>query len=252
MLHSNVVKASVGAALALSMLAGCGAQPEATTTEPQATEQTTTTDSKDATSQDQAKSGVQGTQSGDAAKDGSATTDAGSGSGTNASSNANAGTSTTTGVSQNEAKEAALAKAGYTESEVTSMHIKKGTENGQEVWEVSFSADGMEFDYDVDVATGKIVSTERDTDDDARTSGGTTGTTSQSGQITSEAAEANALSHAGIAREEAAGLRSHLDTENGTAVYEVDFTANGTEYSYDIDATTGGVLTYDTEPVDND
>src|SRR5699024_11074682 len=42
-------------------------------------------------------------------------------------------------------------------------------------------------------------------------------------------------------------IRSHLDWDDGRQVYEVEFynTSNYTEYDYEIDASTGTILSYD-------
>ena len=51
-----------------------------------------------------------------------------------------------------------------------------------------------------------------------------------------------ALEHAGVAAAEAKETKTDLDTDDGVAVYEVEFLAGGYEYEYDIDAATGAVL----------
>ena len=66
--------------------------------------------------------------------------------------------------------------------------------------------------------------------------------TTQAGYIGSDAAKAIALDAAGIAEGAASFSSTDLDNRNGTEYYEVDFTANGQSYEYDIDAVTGVVI----------
>ena len=51
-----------------------------------------------------------------------------------------------------------------------------------------------------------------------------------------------ALADAGFKAEDVADLKAHYDSEDGVAVYEVDFTANGFEYDYSIKASDGTIL----------
>ncbi|MEG0994727.1 MAG: PepSY domain-containing protein [Bacilli bacterium] len=51
-----------------------------------------------------------------------------------------------------------------------------------------------------------------------------------------------ALSHAGISSSAVKVVVADLDSENGIMVYEVDFTYNGFEYDYEINATSGAIL----------
>ncbi len=64
--------------------------------------------------------------------------------------------------------------------------------------------------------------------------------------ITSDEAEANAISHAGFSADQVTVVKNKLDYEDGQAVYEVEFYAGeNQEYDYEIDAGTGAVLSLD-------
>ncbi len=65
---------------------------------------------------------------------------------------------------------------------------------------------------------------------------------SQKGKISASRAEEIALSHAGVSKSDAKSLKSKLDMDDGRYEYKVDFSANGFEYDYEIDAETGRVL----------
>ena len=69
--------------------------------------------------------------------------------------------------------------------------------------------------------------------------------------IGEDAALAAALAHAGVNQADATELKAELDTDDATVHYEVEFKSAGTEYSYDIDATTGEVLSFESEADDD-
>ena len=56
-----------------------------------------------------------------------------------------------------------------------------------------------------------------------------------------------ALSQAGVTKKQAVGARAEFDCDDGVIIYEVEFTAGGTEYEYDIDASTGKVISHEEE-----
>lgn len=64
----------------------------------------------------------------------------------------------------------------------------------------------------------------------------------QMGYIGVDAAKNMAITAAQVDSTSASFTTASLDEKNGTAYYEVDFTANGTDYHYAIDAMTGAVI----------
>ena len=69
--------------------------------------------------------------------------------------------------------------------------------------------------------------------------------------ITAAEAESAALAHAGIAAEDALGLRSKLDYDDGIAEYDVDLCYDGTEFDYEINAVTGEVIRVEKDRCDH-
>ena len=76
------------------------------------------------------------------------------------------------------------------------------------------------------------------------------GSADKSQYIGSDRAVEIALGQAGISRSDAAGLKCEFDAENGVIVYEVEFSAGGMEYEYDINATDGSIISQDIEAYD--
>ena len=60
-------------------------------------------------------------------------------------------------------------------------------------------------------------------------------------------AERIALSHQGIPAEEVSALRTSLDFDDGIWKYDVEFYWNYVEFNYEIDATNGNIITFDTD-----
>ena len=77
------------------------------------------------------------------------------------------------------------------------------------------------------------------------------GTASDKAYIGAEKAQELALGHAGIAADDAAGLHTEMDYDDGVMVYEVEFGAAGFAYDYDVDALTGAILKSDRERDDD-
>lgn len=63
--------------------------------------------------------------------------------------------------------------------------------------------------------------------------------------ISPEEAQAIALEHAGVTAEEAVGLHTVLQIDDGRQEYEVEFRVGHLEYDYEIDAATGTILSAD-------
>ncbi len=64
-------------------------------------------------------------------------------------------------------------------------------------------------------------------------------------EISAEEAKTIALAHAGVAAEDATGLRAELDYDFGARHYDVEFFVGTTEYDIEVNAQTGTVNAYD-------
>lgn len=96
-------------------------------------------------------------------------------------------------------------------------------------------AAGLKVDYDSATYTAVLTTQEQYI----------ASTPSASNYISVEQAKTAALNHAGVQANNAIFVKAGLDWENGRVCYDVEFYAGNTEYDYDIDATTGAVLSYD-------
>ncbi len=96
-------------------------------------------------------------------------------------------------------------------------------------------AAGMKVDYDSATYTAVLTTQEQYLASNA----------SAAGYITADEAKEIALQHAGVQAADAVFVKAGLDWDDGRVEYEVEFYAGTTEYDYDIDASTGAVLSYD-------
>ncbi len=69
--------------------------------------------------------------------------------------------------------------------------------------------------------------------------------------VTLEKAREIAVKDAGIKNAEVSFTKAKLDTDDGVKIYEIEFTYNGNEYEYDINAKTGAIIEKNKEPVDD-
>lgn len=142
-----------------------------------------------------------------------------------------------------EAKEIALADAGLKADAVSFLRVETGRENGTPVYEIEFYSGTTEYDYDIDMVTGEIVSRSQETK--AITPGETIPPRADTGDAGRESAINTALTHAGLTRETVSRLQAKLDRENGRQVYEVEFHVGQTEYSYKVDAASYEIINWE-------
>ena len=147
-------------------------------------------------------------------------------------------------ITAEDAKAKALAHAGLTADAVTFVTAQLDRDDGRLVYDVEFyTADYKEYDYEIDAATGDVLSFDFDADHYAPAANQPP---AASASITAEDAKAKALAHAGLSADAVTFVTAQLDRENGRLVYDVEFyTADYKEYDYEIDATTGEVVSYD-------
>lgn len=190
-----------------------------------------------------------------------------------------------------EAKNVALENAGLTASQVKFTDVELDDKNGTHYYQVEFTADGKEYEYDIDALTGAIIESklpasaqaQQNTASNNDTAGNTTpdtntagssntnnntagntipaantagssntnnntssGTGTASAALTADQAKDKALAHAGLKANQVTFVKSKLDWDDGRQVYDVEFyTSDYKEYDYEIDASTGEVVSYD-------
>lgn len=184
-------------------------------------------------------------------------------------------------IGETKAKEIAMQKAGVAADSLISYKIELDTEWGNMVYDVEFTAEGIEYDCELNAKTGEVLKFEKENkfggnqtvnvtpvqeatptpeptpapttelppstsnapSTAATPSNGNQAAASQTAsQITLEQAKAIALSHAGVDAGTVYDFDGEWDYEHGIAVYELDFKSGGYEYDYEVNAVTGEIL----------
>lgn len=153
-------------------------------------------------------------------------------------------------ITKDDALQVALDAADLEESDVTVTKNAQDTEDGVAVYEIEFKSAEQEYEYTIDATTGEIL------DQSVEALAPTVGQSSRSTgkamadeAITEDEAKAIAVERAGIAESDASFTSVKLDTEDGMSVYEVEFTADDTEYDVTINSETSEVIDYQEEAI---
>lgn len=150
-------------------------------------------------------------------------------------------TNTSTGaVSEAKAQEIALAHAGVKPADATITKSKPDYDDGRQVYEIEWYANGAKYDYEIVVATGEVVKS----DYEAKTVVGT------SNSATISEADAKKTVLARVSGATASDIYEWaLDYDNGRPEYEGKIIYGGSEYEFTIDATSGTVTEWDVEVI---
>ena len=143
------------------------------------------------------------------------------------------------------AKSIALEHSGLSENDVVFVEAKLERDNGRDEYDIEFTSNNVKYEYEIDAVSGNVLGFSSESISESRTDAGTSLADDGSQQITLDEAKAIALEHAGFAADQAVFTKSELDYDDGTAEYEIEFKANGLEYEYKINASTGKIVEYD-------
>ena len=150
-------------------------------------------------------------------------------------------------ISLEKAKEIALSHAGLSSDQVTFVQANKDFDDGIEKYDIEFNCNGKEYDYEINASNGQIIKYDYDNEYNNTSTNNKTNNQSNintTANISTEKAKEIALSHAGLSSNQVTFEKTELDFDNGIEKYEVEFYYNNREYSYDIDANNGNVLSY--------
>lgn len=148
-------------------------------------------------------------------------------------------TNTSTGaVDEAKAQEIALAHAGVKAADATITKSKLDYDDGRQVYEIEWYANGAKYDYEIAVATGEIVNSGYE----AKTVVGT----GNSATVSEATAKQTALARVSGATEKDI-YEWKLDYDDGRPEYEGKIIYGGTEYDFTIDATSGTVTEWEAE-----
>lgn len=174
-------------------------------------------------------------------------------------------------IGKDKAADIALEDASLSESDVTRLRISKDTDNGKGIYEVEFTMNTTEYEYEILASNGDILSADfkelQESSDpqpqgsndpqpqgssDPQPQGSGSHDSSNHGavpqadvQISSEQASKLALDRVPGATEQ--DLKIELDYDDGYYKYEGDIIYDQKEYEFEIDANTGDFLEWKEE-----
>ncbi len=71
-------------------------------------------------------------------------------------------TSSSEGITEAEAQAIALEHAGLTEADISRLEVRKDFDDGRQEYDVEFHVEYLEYEYEIDAVTGKILSFDKD------------------------------------------------------------------------------------------
>ena len=145
----------------------------------------------------------------------------------------------TTGLITEE-EAASIAKEHAQVTDCTMLPVKLDRDDGRQVYDVEFfTADGKEYDYEIDAATGEVLSYDYDAERQAATASGTA-------SITEAEAKALVLAQVPGAAEENF-LEFKTDYDDGRLEYEGELFYDGMKYEFTVDGYSGTIREWESE-----
>ena len=143
-------------------------------------------------------------------------------------------------VDEAKAKEIALAHAGVPEKEADITKLKLDYEDGRQIYEIEWYANGAKYDYEIEVATGEVIKSGYEAKNSPDTGNGVT--------TDEETAKQTALARVSGATEKDI-YEWKLDYDDNRPEYEGKIIYGDMEYEFTIDANTGEILEWDMDSV---
>ena len=152
-----------------------------------------------------------------------------------------------TSITEEQAKEIAANHAGVAVADVTFHSVSLEEDDGRRVYDVEFYSGSTEYDYEIDAATGDILSYDNDVENFSilqqsaqNPQGAATGS-----YIGDDAAKAAALQRAGLTEDQVRWEKCELDEDDGLFSYELEFSSGQHEYECEVEAFTGEILNFE-------
>lgn len=143
-------------------------------------------------------------------------------------------------VSEAKAQEIALAHAGVKAADATITKSKLDYDDGRQVYEIEWYANGAKYDYEIDVATGEVVKSDYEAKNIVGT--GNSATINEADAKKTVLARVSGATTSDIYEWE-------FDYDDGHPEYEGKIIYGGSEYEFTIDATSGTVTEWDVEVI---
>ena len=148
-----------------------------------------------------------------------------------------------TEITEEAAKSAAFTHAGVAETDLQGVRMKLDYDDGRAVYDVEFirntEGSAAEYDYEIDAATGEVLSYDYDAERQAAAASGTA-------SITEAEAKALVLAQVPGAAEENF-LEFKTDYDDGRLEYEGELFYDGMKYEFTVDGYSGTIREWESE-----
>ena len=135
-----------------------------------------------------------------------------------------------------EAVRAALAHAGLSSDQIRHLEMEYDADYGIKSVEITFDSGDYEYDYVIRCETWEILANNKEYDPEK------VAEDFQPHLITPQDAVDAVLAHAGLTADQARNLETEYDDERGETFLEISFEANGYEYEYEVQVSTGAII----------
>ena len=166
-------------------------------------------------------------------------------------------------ITLDEAKKIALNHANLTSKEVSFINAEADMDNGVEFYDIEFYNNNKEYDYEISAADGKIIEYDYDVEgygestnvsnnnssntnkQNSNKSNTNTNSNTSSNKISADKAKKIALNHANLTSNQVSYVQVEADFDDYTPSYDVEFYHNNVEYSYEINANNGNIISFE-------
>lgn len=126
---------------------------------------------------------------------------------------------------------------------MTFIKVQLDRDDGRTVYDVEFYYGNTEYDYEIDAASGEVVSYDQDIEN--------YNIQAQAAEnvISLEQAKEAALTAAGLDASSVKWVKEKLDYDDGRSVYELECISGEMEYDFEINGADGTVLEQDSDSV---
>ena len=143
--------------------------------------------------------------------------------------------STSKYISIDNVKDIVFKHAKVENKNVTNLEIEYDYENGNMIYDVEFHCNNIEYDYEVDAVSGKILKIEIENNNNNNNS--------NNKYLSKHKIEEIAIKKANVSKYYDYDIE--FEFKGGTPIYEVEFETDGAEYEIEIDAKNGNIIKYE-------
>ena len=146
--------------------------------------------------------------------------------------------STSKYISIDNVKDIVFKHAKVENKNVTNLEIEYDYENGNMIYDVEFHCNNIEYDYEVDAVSGKILKIEIENNNNNNNNNN-----SNNKYLSKNKIEEIAIKKANVSKYYDYDIE--FEFKGGTPIYEVEFETDGAEYEIEIDAKNGNIIKYE-------